>query len=344
MNDSSLALKKLVERVLGKGADLPLAMLLELLVPVARLRELAREHGLSPKGGFRLEKAPAHVVAPLLAEQRDGKRLEAVLRLLLPATAPAGDGAVATDDGGGSSVTAPAADPLSVLRDAELARLRDELERGRESSLRGRDREAELARRLQQAEQEVLLLRREVAYQKAAPAGSRSEPSRDDKDLQRRLHDLENEREGFVAADQALRRQLAHNQSRLREIEAQNAELEALLPKGRRRKKPPAELPPIDDRRFLLPRFTSAFYKSLEGKERKGVERAIQAILLFCTEGHAYPGLEVKQLGGQDTWSLRASLGLRVYFRQLPDGDIELLELGDREDQHTTLRRLKDRG
>ena len=89
----------------------------------------------------------------------------------------------------------------------------------------------------------------------------------------------------------------------------------------------------------LLP----SFYKSLVGKERKSVERAFQAILLFCTEGHAYPGLEVKQLGGQDTWSLRASLGLRVYFTQRPDGDIELLELADREDQHTTLRRLKER-
>ncbi len=66
-------------------------------------------------------------------------------------------------------------------------------------------------------------------------------------------------------------------------------------------------------------------------------------MLVFCTEGHAYPGLEVKQLGGQDTWSLRASLGLRVYFRPLADGEIELLELGDREDQHTTLRRLKER-
>lgn len=348
VDDSSLALKKLVERVLGKGADLPLAMLLELLVPVARLRELAREHGLTAKGGFRLEKAPAHVVAPLLAEQRDGKRLEAVLRLLLPPSPPAGGGSVAAVvEAGAAAGTAPAAtaaDALSVLRDAELARLRDELERTRESASRSRDRGADLSRRLQQAEQEVLLLRREVAHQKAASSDARGEPVRDDKDLLRRLHDLESEREGFLAADQALRRQLAHNQSRLRDVESQNAELEALLPKGRRRKKPPPEPPPGDDRRFLLPRFTSAFYKSLEGKERKGVERAIQAILLFCTEGHAYPGLEVKQLGGQDTWSLRASLGLRVYFRQLPEGDIELLELGDREDQHTTLRRLKERG
>ncbi|MCK5945323.1 MAG: hypothetical protein KAI24_25260, partial [Planctomycetes bacterium] len=89
----------------------------------------------------------------------------------------------------------------------------------------------------------------------------------------------------------------------------------------------------------LLP----SFYKSLEGKERRSVERALHAILLFCTEGHGYPGLEVKPMGGQDTWSLRASLGLRVYFRPRPDGDIDVLELGDREDQNTTLRRLKER-
>jgi hypothetical protein len=226
-----------------------------------------------------------------------------VLRLLMPPVEPAED--TATD------VPPEASDPLATLRDAELLRLRDELERTRESTARGRDRESELSRRLQQAEQEVQLLRREMLHRQTASA--RPEPPRDDKELVRRVHDLENEREGFLEADRALRRQLAHNQSRLRELEAAHGELEALLPKGKRRKKPPPELPPATDRRFLLPRFTGPFYKSLEGKDRKAIERAFQAILLFCTEGHAYPGLEVKQLGGQDTWSLRASLGLRVY-------------------------------
>ena len=92
-----------------------------------------------------------------------------------------------------------------------------------------------------------------------------------------------------------------------------------------------------------MPYLQPSFYKSLDGKERRSVERAWQALLLFCTEGHGYPGLEVKPMGGQDTWSLRASLGLRVYFRPRPDGDIDVLELGDREDQNTTLRRLKDK-
>lgn len=332
----SLPVRKLTEQVLAKGGALELASLLEVLVPVARMRELARKFGLSPKGGFRIEKAPAHVLAPLLAEVREADKLEEVLLLLAPVrpapSAPAPE------------VPADVA-ALLALREAELARMREELERAREVAARGREREAELQRKVQQQDQDLVLLRRQRDAEAAAAAAAvtarpaRSEP---DWELQQQLRDLEIEREGFQAADEALRRQLAHNQSRLRELEEANAELEALLPKGRRRHRP-APPPAETERRFRLPHFTPAFYKSLVGKERKAIERAMQAVLLFCTEGHAYPGLEVKQLGGQDTWSLRASLGLRVYFRQIEDGDIEVLELADREEQHTTLRRLKER-
>jgi hypothetical protein len=302
------------------------------------MRDLARDLGLTPKGGFRLDRAPAHVLAPLLAEQRDREPLDRVLALLLPHQR--GDVEPASEPGPAAAVDLQ---PLLTLREAELARLREDLERAREASNRGRDREAEAARQLQQLATEVAKLRGAVAHSRPEAAPPALDP-RDDKGLQRRLHDLESERDGFAAADQALRRQLAHNQSRLRELEATVQELEALLPKGKRRRKPPpAEPEPAGDRRCRLPHFAPAFYKSLEGKDRRAIERAFQAILLFATEGHGYPGLEVKQLGGQDTWSLRASLGLRVYFRPLPDGDFELLELGDREDQHTTLRRLKER-
>lgn len=336
MSEQAVPLRKLAERVLQKSGDLPLAMLLEHLVPVRALRELARTLGLTPKGGFRLEKASARVLAPLLAELRDGKQLDQVLALLLPprpaeANGPEADPAAAADSAA-----------LLALREAELARLREELERAREGASRARERETDLARRLQHAEQEA------AVQKQRATAGSR--PAKDepaarsdgDRDLRRRLRELEDEREGFQAADEALRRQLAHNQSRLRDLEEANAELEALVPKGRRKQKvAPPTVP--DDRRFRLPHFLPAFYKSLDGKDRKSIERAFQAVLLFCTEGHSYPGLEVKQLGGQDTWSFRASLGLRVYFRQRDDGDIDLLELADREEQHTTLRRLKEK-
>ena len=59
MSNAPVTLKKLAERVLSKGADLPLALMLEHLVPVVRLRDLARKHGLSPKGGFRIERVTA---------------------------------------------------------------------------------------------------------------------------------------------------------------------------------------------------------------------------------------------------------------------------------------------
>ncbi|MFN6146027.1 MAG: hypothetical protein ACK5AL_06705 [Planctomycetota bacterium] len=344
MSDRALARKRLVERVLADGGDLPLALLLEHAVPVAALRELARELGLTPKGGFRLAKAPAKVVAALFAEQRDAEVLDKVLQLLLPAAAApaAADAAV---DGGGEGETAaaptPKPDPLLALRDAEIARLRAELDRAREAQNRAHERETELQRQLAAAADGLARVRAEAAQAKVpAPAPV----SRDAKELQRACKELASENEGLREADRALRRQLAFDQTRIRELEAEVAELDALLPKGKRRRKPQPEPAAADERRFRLPRFLPSFYKSLEGKERKAVERAVQAVLLFCTEGHGYPGLEVKQMGGQDTWSLRASLGLRVYFRHRDDGDVEVLELADREDQHTTLRRLKERG
>jgi|LakMenEpi03Aug12_release.lakeMendotaPanAssembly.Ray.scaffolds.fasta_scaffold159432_2 hypothetical protein len=347
MSDRALARKRLVERVLADGGDLPLALLLEHAVPVAALRELARDLGLTPKGGFRLAKAPAKVMATLFAEQRDAEVLDKVLQLLLPAAAAPG-AVVAVGAGGGAGDVAAAADvpaakpdPLLALRDAEIARLRAELDRAREAQNRAHERETDLQRQLDVASDELARRRAQAAQSKVQTPPPLA---RDAKELQRQIKEVAGENEGLREADRALRRQLAFDQTRIRELEAEVAELDALLPKGKRRRKPQPEPAAADERRFRLPRFLPSFYKSLEGKERKAIERAVQAVLLFCTEGHGYPGLEVKQMGGQDAWSLRASLGLRVYFRHRDDGDVEVLELADREDQHTTLRRLKERG
>ena len=340
--NAATTIQKLAERALAKDGELSLSLLLECLAPVGELRRLAQKFGVTPKGGFRIEKAPAHVLAKLLAERRERAQLDEVVALLLPPPEPCdagGTGAAADGD------RTAELQQLLQLRETEAARLRDELERARESTARSHERETALGQRLQASTEDLMRAQRE-SEERAVPPPAPSAAARDqlDKQLQSRLRELESEREGMIAADEALRRQLASDRSRMRELEEEVQELEALVPRSRRRKKKP--LPPAvpDERRFLLPRFTSSFYKSLEGKERRSIERAVQAVLLFCTEGHGYPGLEVKQIGGQDTWSLRASLGLRVYFRQLPDaGEIELLELGDREDQNTTLRRLKDR-
>jgi hypothetical protein len=339
VDSSAVTLKALSERVLKADGSLPLELLLLHLAPVEQLRHVAQKLGLSPKGGFRIDRAPAKVLAPLLAEQRDAKKLEDVLSLLLPK--PPEPPSPEAEQQQADAAAVIEARALLALRESDASRLRDELERARESQARARVREAELERQLSATQEELAHERR--ATHEAKKLASTIHVSRDEKDLQHRLHELEAERESFLAADAEARRQSARDRSRTRQLEDEVAELESLIPASRRRKKKPMLPEPEADRRILVPHFLPSFYKSLEGKERRSVERAIQAILLFCTEGHAYPGLEVKQLGGQDTWSLRASLGLRVYFRPLTDGDIEVIELGDREDQNTTLRRLKDK-
>jgi hypothetical protein len=205
------------------------------------------------------------------------------------------------------------------------------------------ERESEQRRQGERLQEQLGLLRAEVERLRQRGGGSADGTSGEIEQLHREVHDLRQDLLGYAETDAALRRQNAVYQSRIRELEDSLRELEELVPKGRRKKRAPEAPPPEPDKRVLIPRFTDAFYRSLQDKERKSVDRAMYAILLFCSQGYSYPGLEVKQLMGQDTWSLRASLGLRVYFRQLPDGVVEFLELGNREDQNTTLRRLKER-
>jgi hypothetical protein len=90
-----------------------------------------------------------------------------------------------------------------------------------------------------------------------------------------------------------------------------------------------------------VPHFTADFYRSLNGRDQRTVEAAFDAVWRFATSGYAYPGLEVKQLEGVDAWSMRAGIKVRVYFRPRADGDVDILAVGDREDQDTWLRRLR---
>lgn len=333
-----LRVRKLTERALKERGALPLSLLLEVLVPLARLREVAAAMDVSPKG-FRIEKAPANALAVAMADTKDPEALDKAIALLFEPRAesraePEAKAPVVKD-------TEPSQAQARFL-EQEAKRLQGELERARESLQRAADRESELRRQVAADSDEVSRLRAECKKLREVVKSAKPAAPTADRELARRLHDLELELESRTEADEAVRRQLASDRSRLRELETEVEELTALLPKGRKRKAPPP--PPAEPaHRLQVPWFQPSFYKSLDGKDRRSVERAIQAVLLFCTEGHSYPGLEVKQLGGQDTWSMRASLGLRVYFRQRPDGGIDVLELADREDQNTTLRRLKER-
>lgn len=333
-----LRVRKLTERAMTDKGTLSLALLLEVLVPARRLREVAKEVDASPKG-FRVQKAPANALAVALAELKDPEALDKAVALLLePRTDKQAEPAARP------KLRKEAKDSVAVVQasfhEQEAKRLQGELERARESLQRATERESDLRRRAEHDVEELQKLRAENAKLRDRAAEAKPAASGPDREAARRLHDLELELEARSDADEAVRRQLASDRTRLRELEAEVEELTELLPKGRKRKAPP---PPEPERRLQVPWFQPSFYKSLDGRDRRSVERAIQAVLLFCTEGHSYPGLEVKQLAGQDAWSMRASLGLRIYFRHRDDGGIDVLELADREDQHTALRRLKER-
>ena len=336
MTSPSPAVQGLLRVVLEQEGKVPLERVVQELLPVGTLRDLARKHGLSPKG-YRIEKAPAPRLAKLLIDVRNPTLVTEVLELLLELRGT-GD----AQDAGELAGRVSELEALLRLREGELRGARQEVDKQRAQASQHRDRESELTASLGRAEERAIAARAEAdqlrRQQGASPAPVPG-PGRDDA---RRLHELEREVEELGLAEEGHRRHAAERQARIRELEGQVADLEARVPKGRKPPKEKVEAPLLADT-FRLPRFTPAFYKSLEGKERRHVEQAFQAALLFCTEGPSYPGLEVKQIEGQEIWSLRASLKLRVYFELLEERCVEFVAVADREDQHTTLRRLKER-
>ena len=122
MDHAAVPLKRLTEQVLKADGSIPLKLLLECLSEVGDLRAMAQKLGLSPKGGFRVERAPAKVLAPLLAEQRDQKNLHDVLSLLLPK--PLAAESSDTEQHRVQAEEIGEARALLNLREADAARLR----------------------------------------------------------------------------------------------------------------------------------------------------------------------------------------------------------------------------
>lgn len=323
-------LDRLVSDSLEDGR-IPLANLLASLIEVEQLRDLAKKHGKTPKG-YRVEKAKATMLADLLSDSESPDVLREACALLLDAKISA------SEDDAAATLTA---EKLRSHREREVQGLQADLQRCRSQLARAREREADWHQRIHLEEERVAKLRSEVDGLREAPRAE--QPDQALPDQSRRIRELELDLLALGEAGEALRRLLALRAARIRELEGSLAEIEPLVPKGRRPKKQPPPPEPVLAEGFRLPHFQASFYKSLEGKDRRSLEKAMQALLLFCVEGPSYPGLEVKQLEGMELWSMRASLKLRVFFQLRSDGDVDFLALADREDQHTTLRRLKDR-
>ena len=334
MNEKQIA-DHFVALALASEGKIALAALVERMVPIADLRELARLRGLAPKG-FRIDKAPAKALAEVLVDVRNSEVLEEVCAFLAKALVGAPEPVVQPGPASATDLR-----PMLELREHELGETRSRLEAALLNARRQSQREDE-AQLLLQREQEALIRARneiDALRRKLDAAQSTLTPS---SEVGPRIRDLERSLEEADIVEEALRRRLAEQQTKVQSLVSEVTELEQLLPKGRRRRAPPPVAKPVSER-IRLPYFTPAFYRSLADKDRRAMERAFSAVHTLCTEGPGYPGLEVKQLEGMGLWSMRAALKLRVYFRWRQDGDVEIEELADREDQHTTLKRLKDR-
>ncbi len=328
MSDTK-ARDRLVEATLGGKGKLPLLDVLVALVPVARLRQIARERGLSPKG-FRVDIAPAPALAAVLARDLDPDIVQEVCGALVELRPP--------EETAPPPPPPPAVAPPSTDATAEtLARTEQMLQRAQEASLRDGGLIAELERRLAAEQERSAILRGQLTNLPQRPAAQESSGA--DRDVVRELHDARIEIEAFARAEEDYRRRIAEQQAQLRDAEVRIEELQAKVPRGQQRKAPPPPLPPAE--RFRIPHFSAEFYRSIEGRDRRAVEAVFDAVFRLAVAGFAYPGLEVKQLGGVDLWSLRAGIKLRVYFQPRSDGDVDILAAGDREDQHTLLRRLR---
>ena len=337
----------LLEEALSNSGRVSVARLLEAVVPIGKLRELAKTFGLTPKGGYRIDRAPANILAPLVADKDRAKVLEAACSLLADCLAQnkskpkpkpkAKTKAVAK----GKKTAKSDLQPVLERKERELDELRDELAKAREVANRQRQRLEELDHKQQRHKEQRARLRGEVDRLGRQLRDQRSTPA-DVRDQTVEIHQLLRELEDLAQVEAEQRRLLAERQAGIRDLEERVAELLPLVPKGRRKKREPQPEPPPLPERFRRPYFTQPFHKSLENKDRRAVEAAYRAILLFCTEGPGYPGLQVKQLDSP-IWSFRAALKLRVYFTNREDGDVDILELADRQEQPTVLRRLREK-
>ena len=342
--------RRLVERALADQAKIPLSDLLVAFVDVAELRDVARRFGVNPKG-YRIDKAPARVLATSLCDPSASGPLTACIEKLTEILerpseqAAAGDAATTGDADDG--IDPQELQKRVVALESQLADSKERLEKMQVQVRRSRERADDLSVKLAEETERGARTRARiedlVRQLDERPAGDDAE--RRSVSLQRELHELQRDHAAILEAEEGLRRLLSARAARVNELEGVIAELEPLIPTSefKRRRMEREARASEEPERVRVPLLTAEFYDSLQSKDRRSVEQAVQALLHFCTEGPSYPGLEVKQLAGIDLWSMRAAIKLRIYFRFLENGDIEVLELADREDQNTILRKRRDR-
>jgi regulator of replication initiation timing len=328
-----LPTQELMQALLTGRGSVAAGVLLRFLLLEPELRELCARFDLKPKGGFRIEKAPLHLLLPVLEKallERDEVRDAVAAAVTAQAAAPAAEKTAPAD---------PQRDRLVELKDQEIRRLKDEADQAREVAGRRGEHVEALQRRIDELMDEAAQIRaeREFLRRELDRLGkSPREPQDSDRDIVgflRRVEQLE-------TLNEELRRSLAVEATNIATLQAETDELRSKVPDWRKKtpQPPPADLPQQDAGVFPIPVFTPDFYRSLVDRDRRVVQAAFQAVFLLVSRGPSYPGLETKRLEGTSSlWSIRATIKHRVYF-EFGQGEFKVLRLEDRREQDRFLR------
>ncbi|MAE77315.1 MAG: hypothetical protein CMJ85_10655 [Planctomycetes bacterium] len=343
--------EKWIEAILQGKGSVSLTWLLHSGVSVKRLRAIARDHGLKPKG-FRVERARAKQLAGLLAEAfalNDLVRAELAQELVAHyGPGEASDTRANESTELASSASTDSARPAALEKALEQARAATERAKKSAAKARRSKQEALAARDLaegqlaeltctqgQQARAVADADRRAAQLEARVEELARDNSARDHAELTARLAEL-------VDREESGRRRIAELTSHSRRLADEVEELEGMLPRGQRERRRKQAVSSEPTPATFLPRFSDEFLRCLVDLENEHQRKVFAAIARLLLQGFDYPGLHAKQLKGLGgLWSIRAGEGLRVFL--LRDGDTVTLEGAcTREEQPTFLKKRRE--
>lgn len=247
---------------------------------------------------------------------------------------------------GGTPPPAPALDP-AVAAARSAAKQAKQAQSQRDRALKRVEGTKE---RLAEVEQALATSRK--ALRAAEVAGERTAAERDRlleerEALRRQLRaGTAGEVERLTAELEASTRRVRNLEARIEELQEAEATLEArlrTLEQGRTLAGRADDDAPAPGAAWSLPIFTDEFYDSLRRWDRRIVRNAFEKIYRLA-EDWRHPSLRAIPLEGlADCYRLRVATDVRLIYRPLDGGRVEILSLIDREDLQRYIRNAKTR-
>jgi len=192
--------------------------------------------------------------------------------------------------------------------------------------------------KIAEMKQETAVLREEVRVGEEARV---SLAARLDRDAEAEARRRGAEAERLAREADSLRIDLSEARRREAELSARLREVEKFPPPSPPREIEPPAPEPSDP--WLLPVFSGEFYDSVRGWDPRVLQTAFEKVL-FLAQSRSHPGLDAKPMHGvEGLYRIYVARDVRLFYRRMPDGRMEILSLIDRENLDRYLRAYKSR-